>query len=154
MSKFEKKIKGLKELLNVVVFWFTATGGITVLAYIYEINRGSEVIQIGFFKQIIIYISTLTVGIIICFTDIIPVKVPQRYRVVITGFGLYIAMLIYFSKAAINPFQSVELFVLNTIWYIFMVFITGMVWFVYQLIVSNRYSKYLKDYQSGRWAKK
>ncbi|MDU6483777.1 MAG: hypothetical protein E6538_17495 [Paeniclostridium sordellii] len=67
----------LKELMNVVLFAFSVIGAIVVLAYIYKDIHGFDVIPMGFFKQVIVYVAFFALAIIICFTDIIPINISQ-----------------------------------------------------------------------------
>lgn len=147
MSKKEKLLKKVKGILSILVFSFALIGVIMVMAYFYKSHHGFKTFPIGFIEQILWYVGILTLGIIICFTDIISIKVPQVYRIIIVGLGLYILTLLYFSKCPINPFKSLELFAICTIWFLFVTISTSAAWYIYQIITSNQYMKYLKVYQ-------
>ncbi|MGH4138751.1 hypothetical protein [Clostridium sp.] len=144
----EKNIDKIKVVLNILVFALALFGGITLLASVYSIFNGRDVIVIGFFKQIIIYVGALTLWIIIGLTEIIPLKVSQVQRIIISGGIFYAVFLICFSNSKINPFQSIELFIINTIWFLLMVGVVTTSWYVYQFIVSKKYTKYLDIYQN------
>lgn len=147
MSKKEKILKKVKEIISTLIFSFALIGVIMVMAYFYKSYYGFEIFPIGFIEQILWYVGILTLGIIICFTDIISIKVPQVYRIIIVELGLYILTLLYFSKTSISPFKSLELFGICTVWFLFVTISTSVAWYIYQIITSNQYMKYLKIYQ-------
>jgi len=118
-----------------------------VMAYFYKSYHGFKTFPIAFIEQILWYVGILTLGIIICFNDIIPIKVPQVYRIITVGLGLYSLTLFYFSKTSISPFKSLELFAISTFWFLFVTISTSVAWYIYQIIISNQYMKYLKIYQ-------
>ena len=147
MSKKEKILKMLKEIVSTLIFSFALIGVIMIMAYFYKSYHGFKTFPIGFIEQILWYVGVLTLGIIICFKDIIPIKVPQVYRIITVGLGLYILTLLSLSTGPISPFKSIELFAICTIWFLFVTISTSMAWYIYQIITSNQYMKYLKVYQ-------
>ncbi|MCR1850325.1 MAG: hypothetical protein ACLT0R_13005 [Paraclostridium sordellii] len=138
----------LKELMNVVVFAFSVIGGIVVLAYIYKYIHGFDVIPMGFFKQIIVYVAFFALAVIICFTDIIPINISQGTKLISTIITFYILTINYLSHCPANPMGSIERFVACTVWYFFMVGCVIVAWNIYETITSNKYNKYLKEYQN------
>lgn len=147
MRKKEGILKKVKEIINTLIFSFSLIGVIMVMAYFYKSYHGLKTFPIVFIEQILGYVGILTLGIIICFKDIIPIKVPQVYRIITVGLGLYILTLLYFSKTSISPFKSLELFAICTIWFLFVTISTSVAWYIYQISTSNQYMKYLKIYQ-------
>ena len=137
----------LKELMNVVVFAFSVIGAIVVLAYIYKYIHGFDVIPMGFFKQIIVYVAFFALAVIICFTDIIPINISQGTKLIATITAFYILTMNSLSHHSANPMGSIENFILCTVWYFFMVGCVIASWHIYETIISNKYNKYLKEYQ-------
>lgn len=138
----------LKELMNVVLFAFSVIGAIVVLAYIYKDIHGFDVIPMGFFKQVIVYVAFFALAIIICFTDIIPINIPQGTKLIATITAFYILTMNSLSHHSANPMGSIEKFILCTVWYFFMVGCVIASWHIYETIISNKYNKYLKEYQN------
>ena len=138
----------LKELMNVVVFAFSVKGAIVVLAYIYKDIHGFDVIPMGFFKQVIVYVAFFALAIIICFTDIISINISQGTKLIITITAFYILTMNWLSHCPINPMGSIERFIACTMWYFFMVVCVIASWHIYETIISNKYNKYLKEYQN------
>lgn len=138
----------LKELMNVVLFAFSVIGAIVVLAYIYKDIHGFDVIPMGFFKQVIVYVAFFALAIIICFTDIITINIPQGTKLIATITAFYILTMNSLSHHSANPMGSIENFILCTVWYFFMVGGVIVSWHIYETIISNKYNKYLKEYQN------
>ncbi|CEN97004.1 MAG: hypothetical protein KIB00_03125 [Paeniclostridium sordellii] len=138
----------LKELMNVVLFAFSVIGAIVVLAYIYKDINGFDVIPMGFFKQVIVYVAFFALAIIICFTDIIPINISQGTRIIATITAFYILTMNSLSHHSANPMGSIDNFILCTVWYFFMVGCVIASWHIYETIISNKYNKYLKEYQN------
>ncbi|CEN91787.1 Uncharacterised protein [[Clostridium] sordellii] len=138
----------LKELMNVVLFVFSVIGAIVVLAYIYKDINGFDVIPMGFFKQVIVYVAFFALAIIICFTDIIPINISQGTRIIATITAFYILTMNSLSHHSANPMGSIDNFILCTVWYFFMVGCVIASWHIYETIISNKYNKYLKEYQN------
>lgn len=138
----------LKELMNVVLFAFSVIGAIVVLAYIYKDIHGFDVIPMGFFKQVIVYVAFFALAIIICFTDIIPINISQGTRIIVTITAFYILTMNSLSHHSANPMGSIDNFILCTVWYFFMVGCVIASWHIYETIISNKYNKYLKEYQN------
>lgn len=138
----------LMEVFNVIVFALSSIGAITIAAYIFKsINNDCE-IPFVFFRQIFVYIGLLSIVIFVAFTDALSKIATQRLRIMISVIGLYVIMLFGFRNARVNPFQSVELFLIDTAWFVFVVGTALLVWREYQRIVSNRYMKYISTYQA------
>ncbi|UPA29484.1 hypothetical protein L0P85_12855 [Terrisporobacter glycolicus] len=148
--KVENKnnLSRLKELMNVVVFSFAVIGGIVALAYIHKNYYGFKVIPMGFLEQVFAHVSIYALSVIICFTDIIPIKISQTVRIILTIIITYIFTINYLSHCTINPMGSIERFILCTIWYFFIVGCVIVSWKVYESITSNKYNKYLNEYQN------
>ncbi|MDU6114320.1 MAG: hypothetical protein E6649_07880 [Paeniclostridium sordellii] len=138
----------LKELMNVVLFAFSVIGAIVVLAYIYKDINGFDVIPMGFFKQVIVYVAFFALAIIICFTDMIPINISQGTRIIATITAFYILTMNSLSHHSANPMGSIDNFILCTVWYFFMVGCVIASWHIYETIISNKYNKYLKEYQN------
>ncbi|MCQ4697999.1 hypothetical protein NE452_10720 [Paeniclostridium sordellii] len=138
----------LKELMNVVLFAFSVIGAIVVLAYIYKDIHGFDVIPMVFFKQVIVYVAFFALAIIICFTDIIPINISQGTKLIATIIAFYILTINYLSHCPINPMGSIERLIACTVWYFFMVGCVIVSWHIYETIISNKYNKYLKEYQN------
>ena len=60
----------------------------------------------------------------------------------------YILTINYLSHCPANPMGSIERFVACTVWYFFMVGCVIVAWNIYETITSNKYNKYLKEYQN------
>ncbi|CEQ13454.1 Uncharacterised protein [[Clostridium] sordellii] len=138
----------LKELMNVVLFAFSVIGAIVVLAYIYKDINGFDVIPMEFFKQVIVYVAFFALAIIICFTDMIPINISQGTRIIATITAFYILTMNSLSHHSANPMGSIDNFILCTVWYFFMVGCVIASWHIYETIISNKYNKYLKEYQN------
>ncbi|CEQ24500.1 Uncharacterised protein [[Clostridium] sordellii] len=138
----------LKELMNVVLFAFSVIGAIVVLAYIYKDIHEFDVIPMEFFKQVIIYVAFFALAIIICFTDIIPINISQGTKLIATIIAFYILTMNYLSHCPINPTGSIERFITCTVWYFFVVGCVIVSWHIYETTTSNKYNKYLKEYQN------
>lgn len=137
----------LKELMNVVIFSFAVIGGIVVLAYMYKHYHGFKIIPMGFLEQVFAHVSIYALSVIICFTDIIPMRISQTVRIILTVIITYIFTITYLSHCPINPVGSIGSFIICTIWYFFIVGCVTVSWKVYESITSTKYNKYLKEYQ-------
>lgn len=138
----------LMEVLNVVVFALSSIGAITIAAYLFKSINNDYEIPFEFFRQIFVYIGLLSIVIFVAFTDVMSKIATPRLRIIISVIGLYAIMLFGFRSTRANPFQSVELFLIDTAWFVFVVGIALLVWREYQRIVSNRYMKYISIYQA------
>lgn len=147
MNNNEGSSSKLKELMNVILFAFSAIGAIVVLAYIYKDANGFDVMPLAFINQVIIYVSFFALAIIICFTDIIPINISQRTKLIVTITAFYILTMNSLSHYSANPMGSIENFILCTVWYLFIVGCVIVAWNMYETITSNKYNKYLKQYQ-------
>lgn len=148
--KVESKnnLSRLKELMNVVVFSLAVIGGIVVIAYMYKNYHGFKIIPMGFLEQVFAHVLIYALSVIICFTDIVPMKIPQTVRIILTIIITYIFTITYLSHCPVNPMGSIESFIFCTIWYFFIVGCVTVSWKVYESITSNKYNKYLKEYQN------
>ncbi|EQK44918.1 putative membrane protein [[Clostridium] bifermentans ATCC 19299] len=147
MNNNECSSSKLKELMNVVIFSFAVIGGIVVLAYMYKHYHGFKIIPMGFLEQVFAHVSIYALSVIICFTDIIPMRISQTVRIILTVIITYIFTITYLSQYPINPMGSIEKFIICTVWYSFIVGCVIVAWNIYETITSNKYNKYLKQYQ-------
>jgi hypothetical protein len=138
----------LMEVFNVVVFALSSIGAITIMVYIFKSMNNDYSIPFGFFKSIFIYIGMFSAAIFVAFTDILSNIATQKLRIIICVISLYVIMLLGFRSTRVNPFESVELFLIDTVWFAFTVGIALFVWMGYQRIVSNRYMEYISRYQA------
>ncbi|RDY24381.1 hypothetical protein CHF27_003225 [Romboutsia maritimum] len=138
----------LNELMNVILFAFSVIGVIVVLAYIYKDTHGFDVMQMAFLRQVIVYVAFFALAITICFTDIIHINISQRIKSIVTIIAFYILIMNSLSHNTINPMGSIERFIVCTVWYFFIVGCVIVAWYIYGTITSNKYNKYLKEYQN------
>lgn len=147
MNNNEDSSSKLKELMNVILFAFSVIGAIVVLAYIYKDANGFDVMPLAFINKVIVYVSFFALAIIICFTDIIPINISQRTKLIVTITAFYILTMNSLSHCTVNPMGSIENFIICTVWYSFIVGCVIVAWNIYETITSNKYNKYLKQYQ-------
>lgn len=148
MKNNEDSSSKLKELMNVILFAFSVIGAIVVLAYIYQDINGFDVMKMGFLKQVIVYVAFFALAIIIGITDIIPIIISQKIKLIVTIIAFYILTMNSLSHHSANPMGSIENFILCTVWYFFVVGCVIVAWHTYETITSNKYNKYLKEYQN------
>jgi len=143
----DKVINKGKDLFKVLIFSFALIGMIMVAAYCNRRLSGYDALSLVFVEQVICYTGVITIGIVICLTDIVLTKVSGVLRIGSFAAGLYIVSLVYFSQCPINPLQSIIYFMAYTVLFSLVTYLICMSWFYYQRGISDKYGKHLDKFQ-------
>lgn len=137
----------VKEVLNTVVFGFALLGFVMFLAWVkrgYDSGPDLPAHAIG---QVLGYIAIATLGVLICFTNVIFEKASTLLRIGTFSGVVYCISLFVFKKSTINPLGDLERWAVYTFFYLFVLTIVCSLWYAYNYMVSNEYGKHLEVYK-------
>ncbi len=137
----------VKEILNTLVFGFALLGLVMFLAWVkrgYDSGPDLPAHGIG---QLIGYIAIATLGVLVCFTNVIFEKASTLLRIGTFSGVVYGISLFVFSKSAINPLGDLERWAVYTVMYLFVPVAVCLLWYVYATMVGNQYGQYLEVYK-------
>lgn len=138
----------VKEILSTMVYGFALLGLVMFLAWAKRGYNSGPDFPAHAIGQVLGYIAVATIGVLICFTDVIFEKTSSLLRIGSYSGVVYILSLIFFSKAPINPLGDLERFAVYTFFYLFVLAVVCALWYAYNYMVSNEYGRHLDVYKA------
>lgn len=134
----------------VLHFAFTLFGLVMCLATLLSLFKNKDYISIDAILQVSAYIGIASLGVLICFTDVVFRKTHEFLRIGFYSCFIYSVSLIYFKTTAFNPFSNPIYFVVYTTHFLIVTTLVILLWMLYKALASKQYDKLLKNYQSQR----
>jgi hypothetical protein len=136
------------DVLLVIDFTCILFTVIIVGSFFGKLAQGQSTLPLIFIGQSLIYTLILTLGLILCFTDLILRTKSITLRIVSVGVAIYIISLLYLKECPINPFKNLVIFMVYSVLFISFTFLISQVFCMYQKYRVSRYSECITQFQN------